>query len=72
MHISEIPDFFILRKKIGLQKKMPCPQGNSYKQTQENGEEPRKFNNWDGKESVLTSKSRGLRRVFDISWFVLL
>ena len=52
MQNSEIADFFILRKKIDLQKKIPFPCGNSYKQMQENDAAPGTIDTWDGKESV--------------------
>ena len=52
MQNSEIADFFILRKKIDLQKMIPFLHWKSCDHTQENGEEPRAISTWDGKESV--------------------
>ena len=50
MHISEIPDFFILRKKIDLQKKLPFHHGKSYALTHDNGKAPRTIDTRDGKK----------------------
>ena len=52
MDISEIADFFVLRKKNDLQKKIRFLHRKSCNQMQENGEEPSAISTWDGKESV--------------------